>query len=148
MALDYKEWLKKAEDRLKELKQEREKIEDEISKLENGIKAFSPLVEDSSEARSEPGLTDSIRQLFIESNRSPLAPTGIRDELMRRGVVLIQNNPLAAIHQTLSRLEDKGFIEPVPYQGKKYYRWSGTVSIGDMMKGLSTKLALQMMEKK
>ncbi len=135
MALDYKIWLKTAQDRLEELKETRNEINKEIGKLEAGIKAFSPLIEEGppQPVGTEMGLTEAIRQIFIESNRSPLAPTGIRDELLRRGFALEQENPLAGIHQILARLVDRHFAEKVRHQGKTYYRWRGTITISDMM---------------
>ena len=134
MTFDYKGWLNTAEQRLAQLKEQRNAIDEEIAKLESGIKAFAPLVEDSV-LHPELGLTDTIRQVFIESGEGAvLAPTGIRDALVRRGLALKQTNPMAAIHQTLARLMDKDFLEEVPYQGQKYYRWTGQMNLSDSVR--------------
>ena len=90
---------------------------------------------------NEIGFTESIRQIFIESNRSALAPTGIRDELLRRGFLLEQKNPLAAIHQVLARLVERDFAEKITFQGGTYYRWKGMMTIGDLMTNFSERLA-------
>jgi hypothetical protein len=125
MAFDYTAWLKTAEDRLSLLKRERAVLDEEIAKLETGLRAFAPL-SDGASARAKgsvkENLTEAVRRIFVDCPNTALAPTGIREDLRLRGFVLDQENPLAVIHQILARLKEKKFIEPVDYQGKTYYR--------------------------
>jgi len=121
MAFDYQSWLKAAEGRLLQLRQQRANIDEEIAMLEAGLKGFAPLVETVSTWEGpDAGLTESIRQIFKE-NPKFWSPTEIRDELINRGVKLIQRNPMAAIHQILARLTDKE-IRRVDVAGKAKYQ--------------------------
>ncbi len=124
MAFDYQAWLTAAEDRLKELKAQRSELDAEIVTLENGLRALAPLVGGNifSKGVTGAGITETIRKIFTEAPSSAFAATGIRDDLLARGMILSQENPLAVIHQILARLREKGFVEPVEHQGKTYYR--------------------------
>ncbi len=130
MNFDYTAWLTKAEDRLSLLKRQRADLDAEITTLENGIKAFAPLVEEKvfSQGVIGEGLTDIIRRMFADNPTTAFAPTGIRDDLLSRGIILGQTNPLAVIHQILARLKAKDLIEPIEYQGKTYYRRKDSLS--------------------
>src|SRR5260370_21990839 len=121
MKFDYAGWLNTAKNRLAQLKQERTAIDAEISKLEKGIESFSPLLENDEPELTNPetvGITESVRRLFIENPTLLLTPTGIRDALLARGIALVQENPMATIHQILARLKEKQLIDPVEHPGK------------------------------
>ncbi|PYP83892.1 MAG: hypothetical protein DMG65_23575 [Candidatus Angelobacter sp. Gp1-AA117] len=109
MTFDYEGWLKTAEERLETLYEQKAAIEEEINKLEEGIRGFAPLVKRSNVwFGPEAGLTDAIRAILkLEPSRCYSA-TAMRDELLNRGTSLTQKNPMAAIHQTLARLVDRG----------------------------------------
>jgi len=126
MAFDYTAWLKTAQDRLEFLKAQRAAIDLEISKLEEGIRGFAPLTADMG-AWSGPnaGITDAIRQLFRNNPKRLFAHTEIRDELLTRGVHLDQRNPMAAIHQIVRRLHEKGEINHIQGSGKPGFQWAG-----------------------
>jgi hypothetical protein len=124
---DYKSWLKTAVDRLETLKQQRLEIEAEIIKLENGIRAFSPLVEDAVLPPPSSNLTHLVRRVFIEAGpRKYLPATSVRNAIREYGFPLNQDNPLAVIHQIMARLKEKGFLTDDVIEGKRLYCWTGT----------------------
>lgn len=150
---DYKGWLKNAEDRLDALKKLRAaldeqsaainqkiaKIEGELKALEEGIAAFGPLakspgveifggwIDSSVFVNPDSSLTDAVRSILASALFTPHAPTAIRDELLRQGRTLEQDNPMAVIHQILSRLVARGEALEVPCQGKTYYKWNASL---------------------
>jgi hypothetical protein len=122
MAFDYQSWIKAAEDRLVQLRQQRTTIDDEIVKLETALKGFAPLVDAPSTWEGpDAGLTDSMRQIFKDDARF-WSPTELRDELLNRGVKLEQQNPMASIHQIITRLVKQDLIRPVDIAGKTKYQ--------------------------
>jgi len=122
MTLDYKSWLKQAQDRLEELYEKRAAIDEEIAALQRGIEGFAPLVNESAPWRYEVvGMTESITQVFKESPNTCFRPTDIRDALVANGVALTQQNPMATIHQTISRLVARKVIESTESDGRTLY---------------------------
>ncbi|SRR5216683_2132338 len=129
MAFDYEGWLKTAQDRLESLHQQKAAIESEISLLEDGIKGFAPLLNQPTLWYGpEAGITDAVRAVLRAQPAKVFSPTAVRDELQARGVSLTQQNPMAAIHQTLARLVDKGAAKVVENErGPDHYQWAGDV---------------------
>jgi hypothetical protein len=129
MTFDYEGWLKTAEDRLELLYEQKTEIEEEIARLEEGINGFAPLVKrpyDRKWLGRDTGITDAVREIFKADHNRVFAPTDIKHELLQRGVALTQKNPMATIHQVLSRLADKGTIKPSTWEsGRTRYQWDG-----------------------
>jgi len=98
----YELWIRQAQERLALLYQQQQAINHEIAQLENALPGLVPLTGQWS--GPDGGLTESIRQVLRREPDRVFAPTEIRDELVKRGLVLQQQNPMAAIHQTLARL--------------------------------------------
>lgn len=126
MTFDYESWIQQAKDRLEVLYQQREAINEEIANLERGIKGFAPLVK-SLWIGPSTGITDSIRQVFKTDPQRVFSPTEIRNELLKRGVELKQENPMATIHQVLARLREQGDVEPYVTEGRPRYKWAREV---------------------
>jgi hypothetical protein len=125
MTFDYEKLVKTAEGRLETLYEQKASIESEISRLEQAIKGFIPLVKNPAKwLGPKAGVTDAIRAVLkSEPNRIHTA-TEIRDELLRRGMPLKQKNPMATIHQVLSRLVDGEEVTVSAYEpGRNRYKW-------------------------
>lgn len=110
--LDYDGWLKAARDRIEALKSQRVAIDAELAALEQSVSAFETLA-NSKWTPPDSGLTEAIRNVLASQSGENLSATQIRDAVSRRGLILNQKNPLAAIHQTLARLVQSGEVEPV-----------------------------------
>lgn len=127
MTLDYQSWLKQAQDRLEELYEKRAAIDEEIAALQRGIEGFAPLVQESAPWRYEVvGITESVTQVLKESPNTLFRPTDIRDALVDKGVALTQRNPMATIHQTISRLVARGVIDPQELDGRTLYFYNAS----------------------
>ena len=126
MSFDYEGWLKGAQDRLETLYQQKTAIESEISLLERGIKGFAPLVNQPTLWYGpESGITEAVRAVLKSDPSRLYSAPEIRDELIRRGVALNQQNPMATIHQVLARLVSKGTAKIYPLEpGRNHYQWS------------------------
>jgi hypothetical protein len=120
MTFDYDSWLDTVRERLETLYQQRAVIDEEIAKLQRGIQGFAPLV-GKDVAEPAAGIAESIRSILREEPHRIYSPTAIRDELLTRGVALKQNNPMAAIHQTLARLVAQGSAKVHLSDGKTGY---------------------------
>lgn len=136
MTFDYESWLKQAQERLEALYEHRAQLDREIADLQRGIEGFTPLVKkyppwDHAESR---GITDAVVQVFKDNPGQCYGPTDVRDELLERKVKLTQQNPLATIHQILSRLENRGFIKPMNQSGRRLYYHHPAEAGGDAPK--------------
>ncbi|HTC95965.1 MAG TPA: hypothetical protein VK699_21160 [Terriglobales bacterium] len=127
MTFDYEAWLKTAQDRLETLYQQKTAIENEISALEHGIKGFAPLVNQPSLwFGPEAGITDAVRAVLKTDPSRIFTATEVRNELVKRGILLRQQNPMATIHQVLARLVSKGTAKIFTYEpGRNCYKWAG-----------------------
>jgi hypothetical protein len=127
MTLDYEAWLKQAQDRLEALYEQRGAIDDEIAALQRGIEGFSPLVRKYAPWSQETvGITESVTQVFKDSPKQMLSPRHVRDCLLSKGIQLTQQNPLATIHQTISRLVARGVIKGYTVDGRMLYYYEGS----------------------
>jgi hypothetical protein len=129
---DYKAALDAAHTEIGELLQQRTKLDDRLTQLKNTVDALSLLLKDTTPAvddgfskaygqlvgveglaapgAGDMGISDAIRQILCGS-QVPMSPTGIRNELAKRGFSLATYaNPLAVIHNTLKRLMAQGEI--------------------------------------
>jgi len=120
MTFNYDSWIKEAQGRLELLYKQRSAIDDEIANLERGIAGFAPLVK-SVWAGPDAGITDSIRSIFKREPHTIWYPRALRDELLMMGVKLSQKNPLATIHQVISRMLTHGEIKPYVIDSKTGY---------------------------
>lgn len=125
MTFDYESWLKQAQDQLDVLYQQRAAIDEEIAALQRGIEGFSPLVKKASPWSAWNadvlGITDAVKLVFTAESHRCFSPTSIRDVLVEKEVKLTQQNPLATIHQIISRLLERGFIKTVNIDGRTLY---------------------------
>ena len=129
MRFDYKSWLQQAQGRLEELYRKRAAIDEEIAALQRGIEGFSPLVKEASPWNQDAiGITEAVAGVFKRSPARCYSPTDIRDALVSDGMKLTQQNPLATIHQIISRLDARGVIKPFSKDGRTlhYYPESRT----------------------
>ncbi len=125
MTFNYEGWLKAAQGRLENLYQQKTSIEYEISKLEQAIKGFAPLVKNPSKwFGPQTGITDGVRTVLKSDPNRVFTAIEIRGELAMRGVKLAQKNPMATIHQVLARLVDAGEAAVVTHEpGRNRYKW-------------------------
>jgi DNA-binding transcriptional MerR regulator len=140
MTFDYEAWLKQAQDRLEFLYQQRSEIDKEIADLQHGIEEFTPLVKKYppwARVMSQ-GITAAITQVFEDNPNKCYGPTDIRDELLKRKISLDQKNPLATIHQIISRLEERGFIKPMNNNGRRLYYHESSERIVGTAKAVRT----------
>ena len=122
MSFDYEGWLKTAKQRLEDLYQQREQIDREIAALQRGIEGFSPLVKKEAPWQGESvGMTEAVMKVFTDNPAQLMTPVQIRDAMLAGGVQLKQENPLANIHQTISRLIARGFVKPYMLDGRTLY---------------------------
>jgi hypothetical protein len=149
MELNYKAWIKAAEERLAVIEQQRKALDAEASALKQSIESFKRLPEipsrEGSAMRGHPaylphtagewihsnrfadadlGLTDAIRAALIAKADSFMTPTEIRDVIVIMGFNFGDRpNPMANVHQVLRRLVDQEEVEPMDMGGKTAYRW-------------------------
>ena len=121
MAIDYAAWSQQARERLAFLHEERDRIDQEIALLEGALPALNPLSA-AIWSREDAGLTESIRQVLRGETNQLFSPPEIRDELVRRRFPLNQRNPMAVIHQILSRLVSRGEVQSTVIEGRTRYR--------------------------
>jgi hypothetical protein len=109
--------------KLKELAglvEERERIQEKITKIESAIRSFIALLDDEISQQiytvklrlaSKPiGLTEVVKREVQEAGKITLG--ALRDRLTESGFQLSgYSNPLAVLYTTLSRLEDQKFIK-------------------------------------
>jgi hypothetical protein len=121
--MNYKAWLDRAQNRLEDLYRQREELNKEIAALQRAIEGCTPLV-----GRYPPwsremsvGITKAVTQVFKNSPGTCYGPTQIRDMLVQKGVRLGQQNPLATIHQIISRLEERRIITALNTDGRRTY---------------------------
>jgi len=70
------------------------------------------------------GITDAVRLVLRSAGPAiRIKPTSIRDRLIKMGVKLDYNNPLAVIGSTLKRLEEAGEVRKTMSQGTAMYSW-------------------------
>jgi hypothetical protein len=125
MTFDYDEFLKTARERLETLYEQKAKIENEIDVLESTSRAFAPLAKEPGRWLDPGvGITEAITTLLKSSGSRLFTPPLIRDELLKRGVLLEQKNPLATIHQVLARLVGRGKVAVIGHSGGNHYGWS------------------------
>ena len=124
--------------RLKKLVADRDKLDLEIERVGEYIKANANFLPDEERETQlhklqqiiagPPGFTDAVR-IVLSKNRSYAATAiGVRDLLIKDGYPLDgYSNPLASIHTILKRLADRGEVEIETTSGEIYYRWKGDV---------------------
>ncbi len=129
----YFQALEKAKKELASQREERQKIDIRIAKLEQTVKGLAAICEEQ-QAEIPPdlplppewdttglGLTSAIRKI-LSSRGTAMVPTEIRDALVDSGTDLSRySNAMVAIHNTLKRLFDQGELarskdEPTRYQ--------------------------------
>ena len=137
MKFDYELWLKQAQDRLEELHQRRAAIDEEIAVLQQGIEGFSPLVKKASSWNQDSiGITKALTRVFMRNPARRYGPTDVRDALVNDGIKLKQRNPLAAIHQVVSRLAVRGVIKPITKDGRTLYYYPENAANQENQSGL------------
>ncbi|HEY1939950.1 MAG TPA: hypothetical protein VGJ33_18625 [Candidatus Angelobacter sp.] len=118
----YKQAYETAKTDLVEHLKKRARLEGEIRKLRDSVKALGELcgaepdevakllLSEGFTADSRLGFTDAIRRLF-QMNKSPLHPTEIRENLLKIGIGREQVNLLSSIHTVLRRMAEAGEIQ-------------------------------------
>ena|ERR1700742_1917876 len=108
-------------DLLKQM-EKRDRLDQQISKLKQTIKALGELCGAPADEidkllllegfaiHPEMGFTDAIRRLF-KIHEEPLSPVEIRDDLLKIGIGRDQVNLLSSIHTVLRRMVEAGEIE-------------------------------------
>lgn len=108
-----------------ELQTECSRMLAEIASIDQAIGEYEPIAEGGWSGWTTPdaGFTDSIRGIFRKNSSNDFSPVELRDRLLGSGMVLAQRNPMAAIHQILSRLVKSAEIRGVrDRDGKMRYR--------------------------
>ena len=83
-----------------------------VDVLEAGLYAFN----------SMRNITYSLYRLFLIFPHSVFAPIGIRDEMVRSGLLPDDDHAMATVESSLFRLERKAVIERVSVQGQMFFR--------------------------
>jgi hypothetical protein len=123
-----------AKSRLSELLKQRDEIDAEISRLALLVEQLSAnvdLPQGPIPSELDLGLSDAIRLTFRTSPPTlGLTPTEVRDKLRDQGFNLDKYaSELPPIHNTITRLEKAGEIEPVERaDGVKAHRWVSLLS--------------------
>ncbi len=103
-----------------------EKLEDQISGLQQTAAGIAKTLGETYEAEEEMGLTEAIRRAFRQNPDRNFVATEIRDELEQMGYDIDKfGNVLASIHSVIKRLVDKD-IEIAGSRGntgKPCYQW-------------------------
>jgi len=134
----YNQALSAAKKELSALKEERQKIDGRIAKLEQTVKSLSAICEEqqseippdlaipadlASEDGSGMGLTDAIRKIFASRIGRELTPVEVRDLLEASGMDLSKySSQMVPIHNTLKRLYDQGELARSKDEPTRY-RW-------------------------
>jgi hypothetical protein len=116
---DYRKALQSARTEFDELVQERVGLDKRIAHLKQTIAGLMLLCDQNPPSVDTTNvsmpqfikLTSAIRQVLAESS-TPLSPPQLRDELTHRGLTRYVNR-LAAIHNTLFRLDKQGEVMKV-----------------------------------
>jgi|SRR5689334_6259350 len=122
----------------KTLKNRLESINDEISRLREGVMGLAALAhvdlkvdypDITTEAvKADIGLTDAIRTVLKESQLEFMSPSNVREALFVDEIYPIHQhkNPLASIHSVLKRLVDADQVVTATDQdtGKTVYAWA------------------------
>jgi hypothetical protein len=102
--------------------QKRDKLDQQIRKLRQTVKALAEmcgappeeieqiLLAEGFTLEAKPGFTEAIRRLF-RIRKTPLGPTDIRQDLLKMGIGIGQVNLLSSIHTVLRRMVEAGEIE-------------------------------------
>lgn len=150
--------------KLEELLRERRALDQRILSLKQSLRAFENYLESEHETKTDKyrmddtplppaleglrklGLTDAVRKI-IQSAIDPINARQIRDDLVSYNYrKLPKNNPLAAIHAILTRLEKNGEIRPVKGSDKKpAYEWRSQIS--DLVDSMTLEQGLGFAEK-
>jgi hypothetical protein len=133
MNFDYDSWIQQAKERLELLYAQKTSIENEITALEQGIEGFLPLTKEAWLGPTA-GITESVVKVLSGDPHRVFSAVEIRSELLNKGLNLEQKNPMATIHQVLSRLIQRGWLRTEIDKGKNRYRWIGENGKDDVMK--------------
>ena len=142
MTFDYDAFLESAHARLEALYEQKGSIEREITALQLAIRGFIPLAKDRQRwVDPDVGITQAITTV-MESDTSRLwtAPS-VRDELVSRGIALKQKNPLATIHQVLTRLADRGEVRPMTFDERTRYKWATEEELEEFKRQKTARIA-------
>jgi hypothetical protein len=123
-----------------ELLKQREKLEEQIDKLDKrigellwAIRGIAPLCGIDDEAKAYPylfadeiepeiGFTDAVRKVMHTPPLEFLSPIQVRDRLIETGFNLDKyTNPMASIHTILKRLVRSGQVDETDEEGRMYY---------------------------
>ena len=150
MTFDYESWIKAAEERLETLYEQKEQIEEEIGNLEKGIEGFSPLLKRPTRwLGSDTGITEAVTAVLKSEFTRLFTPPEIRDKLLAQGVPLNQKNPLATIHQVLSRLVNREIVKVVTIEpGRNRYQWAdANAMVAEIQRSAATGKAQEAMRR-
>lgn len=126
------------------LRQQKEKLESEIAKINQLMRASYALVPDEEKKRfaawfddyagrlvtHQMGLTESIRGILQETPSKWFSAIEIRDRLQQGGFDFgdYTSNPLTSIHSVLKRFKAKEVKKKTMLDGTTQYRWKGPIS--------------------
>ncbi|HUB01857.1 MAG TPA: hypothetical protein VL983_04200 [Terriglobales bacterium] len=123
-------------DKLRQLAEERNRIEAELAKAEAVAKALAQSIDDPKSRQQvlteidglvrPEGFTDAIRRILRTSKPPALTPPEIRDRMIESGFNLgPYQNPLASIHAILTRLRNKHEVRRKIRNDVTVYEWIG-----------------------
>jgi hypothetical protein len=129
----YKKVFTQARADLEKLVEQREEMDQEISRLKQAIIGLAPLAEEPVPTNHliallgvdfvVPGVTDSIREI-LKTSEKPLAPIEVKQRLLQlKPDVSRQTNLMATIHTVLKRLVPKEATVSTDNNGDTIYRW-------------------------
>lgn len=128
---DYKQALKRAEERLTKLLEQRAALDKRIAKLRQEIGSLAHLSGEPkpdptyrlvADVKREMGLKGVCRQVLLASDE-PLTPAEVILGIDRLGRQYEDyNSLLASVHTTLRRMAESGEAEESSKEGKKAYR--------------------------
>jgi len=129
---------------IQSLVEQKQAIDRRIANLQGIVKANAEMLPDQKkeaalfrldDALPPTGFTDAIAYAVRRAGDKGITPTEVRSALIAAGVPLTQNNPMAAIHTVIKRLEDRGQVKvamrkrliPTPDGETEYpaYIWTG-----------------------
>ena len=141
---EYKRTLDAAKAELETLTEQREAIDERISKLKRAIIALSPLSETEG---SNPfgvdltpltvelaayGITDACREV-LKSAGKPVTPVEVKMRLVQMNPAFAkQGSLMASIHTVLKRLVPKDAKSWITDQGETVYEWSRTMPLSSL----------------
>lgn len=131
-------WFEQKE-KLFQLREERGRLEVEIAKLNNLMRATYALVPDEEKKKfaeffraysaafvdHQKGMTEAVRNILQQNNLKWLSATEVRDKLQESGFDFgrYTSNPLTSIHSVLKRFKSKDVRRRNMLDGTKEYRW-------------------------